>query len=243
MRLRFLRIAVLVVSFYIVSNAEAGLRISKVAEGLYYPAGLARLADGGVLIAEAGGHGERSAGVSLLQPDGALGRLVSELPNGYAEGRLIGGPVVAVTPDGEGIVIGVGDGRFYNLPAAQAQLLPASPFTLKDLAPLAWGGSDQLLHASDLTFDEQGSFVAIAADGKGLLRDDEDGSLAIWHHFPALDNPEDSGGQLTALATGIVPARKSRPTSPFSATARTYPIAVSWSSSMTPGGRRRSSTV
>ena len=64
-------------------QAQDEVWTATVAEGLYYPAGMALLPDGSVLIAEAGGHGERSAGISLLKMDGRLGRLVSGIPSTF----------------------------------------------------------------------------------------------------------------------------------------------------------------
>ena len=74
--------------------------VSTVAEGLYHPAGMALLPDGSVLIAEAGGHGERSAGISLLDKDGRLGRLISGIPSTFSKGNLLSAPVAPVNFSG-----------------------------------------------------------------------------------------------------------------------------------------------
>ena len=84
MVLRLIIPALALVLLSLGGQAQSEATITTVAEGLYYPAGMALMADGSVLIAEAGGHGERSAGVSLLQPDGSLGRLISGIPSSFS---------------------------------------------------------------------------------------------------------------------------------------------------------------
>ena len=114
-------------------QAQSEPQISIVAEGLYYPAGLALLADGSVLIAEAGGHGERSAGISLLQPDGSLGRLVSNIPSAFSREHLISAPAVAVSPDGGTIVVGLAGAQLYSLSSGEAASVPDTALAPNDL--------------------------------------------------------------------------------------------------------------
>ena len=178
--------------------------IRTIAAGLYFPAGLALLPDGGLLIAEAGGHGERSAGISLLTPDGELGRLISGIPSVFARDNLISAPALAVTPDGATILIGLAGSQLYSLPSELARRLPAAPFSPRDLQPRpAERGNVFLLHPFDIAFDGRGAPVVTDAAGNGLVRENADGSLQYLHRFAALANPQFDGGRLEALPTGL----------------------------------------
>lgn len=179
-------------------------RVRTIAEGLYYPTGLAALPDGGILIAEAGGHGERSAGISLLQSDGVLGRLVSLVPSGRVNGGLVRAPVVAVTPAGADIIVAFPGGGLYSMPVAQAARLPDQPFTPRDLQPRqAKRGNVFLLHPFGIAFDAAGAPLISDAAGNGLVSEGEDRSLGYAHHFARLDNPRLPSARLDALPTGI----------------------------------------
>ena len=75
--------------------------VEVVVEGLINPLGLALLPDGGLLVAEEGtGDNDNSAGVSVITPDGAVGRVLSGLPSSRDSGDLSGVPLVGVSPDG-----------------------------------------------------------------------------------------------------------------------------------------------
>ena len=188
-------------------QAQDGLRVTIVAEGLYYPAGMALLPDGAALIAEAGGHGERSAGVSLLQADGALGRLISGIPSTFSKNNLLSAPVMAVSPDDETLVVALPGSQFYGMPVELARRLPASAFVPDDLARRQAGrGSVFLLQPFDIAFDANGAPLATDAAGNGLVVENADGSIRYWHRFAALENPDHGGGRLDALPTGL--ARK-----------------------------------
>ena len=179
-------------------------RAQVIAEGLYYPAGLAALPDGGILIAEAGGHGERSAGISLLQSDGALGRLLSLLPSGRVNHGLFSAPVVAIPATGAEILVAFPNAGLFSLPLAQAARLPAEPFTPLDLQPRqAERARVFLLQPFDIAFDAAGAPLISDAAGNGLLREDDDGSLHYVHHFARLGNPRLPSGRLDALPTGL----------------------------------------
>ena len=185
------------------SQAQAP-RVQLIAEGLYFPAGLAALPDGGILIAEAGGQGERSAGISLLQSDGTLGRLLSFVPTGRVQNGLFSAPVVAVTPDGADIIVAFPSAGLYSLPAAQAAQLPDQPLTPQDLRPRQTErGKVFLLHPFDIAFDAAGAPLISDAAGNGLVGEGRDRSLRYAHHFARLDNPRLPGGRLDALPTGI----------------------------------------
>lgn len=185
-------------------QAQTEPRVSIVAEGLYLPAGMALLPNGSVLIAEAGGHGERSAGISLLGSDGRLGRLISGIPSAFSQDNLISTPVVAVSPDDQALVIALARSTFYRLPGALAQELPASALGPADLVRRqAQRGSRFLLQPFDIAFDQSGAPLATDAAGNGLVLESADGSIRYWHRFAALDNPDHVGGRLEALPTGL----------------------------------------
>ena len=197
----------LIIAIFLVSAvnvAQDKLSIRTVAAGLYHPAGLALLPDGGVLIAEAGGHGERSAGVSLLRPDGSLGRLVSGIPNTFSHNNLISAPALAVAPSGGEIIVAIGGAQLYSLPSENARQLPARAYRPADLQRRqSERGSVFLLHPFDIAFDRAGAPLVTDAAGDGLLLEGGDGSLSYWRRFDALDNPRESGGRLDALPTGL----------------------------------------
>ena len=204
MRVRaiLLALAFALLSFGGQTQRELAIRI--IAEGLYYPAGMALLPNGGLLIAEAGGHGERSAGISLLTPDGELGRLISGIPSTFSRDNLISAPAVALTPDGATILIGLAGSQFYSLPSATASRLPDEPFTPRDLTRRqAERGNVFLLHPFDIAFDGLGAPVVTDAAGNGLVAENADGSLRYLWRFGALDNPQNAGGRLEALPTGL----------------------------------------
>ena len=133
MVLRLIIPALALVLLSLGGQAQSEATITTVAEGLYYPAGMALMADGSVLIAEAGGHGERSAGVSLLQPDGSLGRLISGIPSTFSRNNLISAPVVAVTPTVTRSLSAWRGAQLYNLPSAAARRLPDAPIAPNEL--------------------------------------------------------------------------------------------------------------
>lgn len=201
------RIILLAFAFALLSFGGQAQRepvIRTIAEGLYYPAGLALLPDGGLLIAEAGGHGERSAGISLLTPTGELGRLISGIPSTFSRDNLISAPALALTPDGSTILVGLGGSQLYSLPSEAARRLPGQPFSLRDLRRRqAERGSVFLLHPFDIAFDGGGAPVVTDAAGNGLVVENADGSLRYLRRFAALKNPQHVGGRLEALPTGL----------------------------------------
>ncbi len=204
MLFRILVLTLLVALISIAGQARVEPSISTVAEGLYYPAGMALLPDGSLLIAEAGGHGERSAGVSLLDKDGRLGRLISGIPSTFSKGNLLSAPVVAVSPDAETVIVALAGAQFHELPSSLAQELPTSPLGPADLARRqADRGSVFLLHPFDIAFDNSGLPVVTDAAGSGLVAEAQDGSLRYLHRFAALENPAHDGGRLEALPTGL----------------------------------------
>ncbi len=204
MLFRIFAFTILAALISIAGQAQDEPSISTVAEGLYHPAGMALLPDGSVLIAEAGGHGERSAGVSLLQKDGRLGRLISGIPSTFSKGNLLSAPVVAVSPEAETLIVALAGAQLYELPGALAQELPNSPLGPGDLSRRQASRGDLfLLHPFDIAFDKVGAPVLTDAAGNGLVTEGEDGSLRYLHRFAALENPAHDGGRLEALPTGL----------------------------------------
>ena len=191
-----------IVSF--VSFAQDSISIHTVAAGLYYPAGMALLPDGGVLIAEAGGHGEYSAGISLLRPDGSLGRLISGIPSTFSTQNLISAPALAVSPDGDAIIVAVAGSQLYSLPSERALRLPDRAYSPDDLERRHdHRGNVFFLHPFDIAVDDMGAMVVTDAAGNGLVAERADGSLHYRHRFAALDNPRQAGGRLEPLPTGL----------------------------------------
>lgn len=204
MPMRILVLCILMALLSVGGQAQHEQRVTTVAEGLYHPAGLALLPDGSILIAEAGGHGERSAGISLLRRDGKLGRLISGIPSTFSKDNLPSAPAVAVSPDGGRILVALAGGQLYGLPSAAAGALPAIPLSPADLNRRAAGsGGVFLLHPFDIAFAETGAPVVTDAAGNGLVLESEDGSISYMHRFAALDNPNHTGGRLEPLPTGL----------------------------------------
>ena len=204
MRVRLILLALTFALLCLGGQAQVKPVIRTIAEGLYYPAGMALLPDGGLLIAEAGGHGERSAGISLLTPAGELGRLVSGIPSTFSRDNLISAPALAVTPDGATILIGLAGSQLYSLPSEAARRLPDRPLSPRDLQlRQAERGNVFLLHPFDIAFDGGGAPVVTDAAGNGLVLENADGSLRYWQRFAALENPQHGGGRLEALPTGL----------------------------------------
>ncbi len=185
-------------------QAQVEVWTATVAEGLYYPAGMALLPDGSVLIAEAGGHGERSAGISQLKPDGRLGRLVSGILSTFSKDNLVSAPALALSPDDETLIVALAGSQFYSLPSARAGELGASALSPADLTRRQVDhGGVFLLHPFDVAFDENGAPMATDAAGNGLVAEGADGAIHYRHRFAALDNPDHAGGRLEALPTGL----------------------------------------
>ena len=185
-------------------QAQDEVWTATVAEGLYFPAGMALLPDGSVLVTEAGGHGERSAGISLLKTDDRLGRLISGIPSTFSKDNLLSAPALAVSPDDETLLIALAGSQFYGLPSTRAGDLRASALGPADLTRRqAARGGVFLLHPFDIAFDENGAPMATDAAGSGLVVEGEDGAIRYLHRFAALENPDHAGGRLEALPTGL----------------------------------------
>ncbi|MCP4306720.1 MAG: hypothetical protein GY788_17970 [bacterium] len=180
--------------------------IEVVASGLINPLGLALLPDGGLLIAEEGtGEGDMSAGVSMLTPDGTVGRVVSGLPSSIDSGDLSGAPLVGVDPDGTTAYVGhFNSGRLLTFPLGDRQPEPGFPLFPEDLGsrmePL---NRVELVNPFDITFDPNGVPVVTDASGDGVAIETEEGTTRFIHRFGSLVDPEKATLKISPVPTGI----------------------------------------
>lgn len=185
-------------------------QVTVVVDGLLGPIGMAPLPDGGLLVAEEGtGSNDLSAGVSLIQADGAVGRLISGLESGRDAGDLSGVPLVALSPDGKTVYLGNFNQRhLWTLPLSQEQqkalTLPATPYTPADLTPAMQALNNVwVINPYDLTFDAAGIPVVTDASGNGVATMNPDGTTRFIHRFDAIPNPIKEGTTVQAVPTGI----------------------------------------
>lgn len=186
-------------------------RIEIVARGLFGPIGMAEMNDGSILIAEEGsGNRDDSAGISLLRPDGSLGRLISGLPSTRDAGDLAGVPLVALSEDGRTLYLGnFGAGHLWTLALSEEALregleIPQTPLSPSDLGqamePL---NNVFLVNPFDLTFSNDGRPVVSDASANGLAIETEDGRTRFFHRFEPLPVPLQEGATIEAVPTGI----------------------------------------
>ena len=188
------------------ASSENTPTITVLAEGLFNPLGLAQLPNGNLLIAEEGtGERDLSAGISLMLPDGTIGRLISEFPSSRDAGDLAGVPLVAVSPDGETIYIGNFNAQhIWTLPAADAETLPDTPLTRDDLGVVMERLNNVfLINPFDMTFDAKGVPVVTDASGNGVAKENEDGTTRFIHRFDDLVDPANEKLHIQAVPTGI----------------------------------------
>ncbi len=185
-------------------------QVTVVVDGLLGPLGMAALPDGGLLVAEEGtGNKDLSAGVSLIQADGTVGRLISGLPSSRDAGDLSGVPLVALSPDGKTIYVGGFNQRhLLTLPLSRDQqrtlTLPATPYALDDLTPAMLELNNVwVINPYDLTFDPDGVPVVTDASGNGVATMNPDGTTRFFHRFVELPNPSKEGATVQAVPTGI----------------------------------------
>ncbi|HEX6383930.1 MAG TPA: ScyD/ScyE family protein, partial [Anaerolineae bacterium] len=161
-----------------------------------------------LLVAEEGtGAGDNSAGVSLITPDGQIGRLVSGLRSGRDSGDLSGVPLVAVSPEGRTLYLGnFGQGHLWTLPLDDAGVLsvPEAAFTVDQLAPAMQPLNNvRLTNPFDITFDRDGTPVVTDASGNGVAQQNPDGTTRFLHRFAELKDPADARVTIDAVPTGI----------------------------------------
>ena len=185
-------------------------QVTVVVDGLLGPLGMAALSDGGLLVAEEGtGNKDLSAGVSLIQADGTVGRLISGLPSSRDAGDLSGVPLVALSPDGKTIYVGGFNQRhLLTLPLSRDQqrslTLPAAPYAPDDLTPVMLELNNVwVINPFDLTFAADGRPVVTDASGNGVATVNPDGTTRFIHRFVELPNTSKEGATVQAVPTGI----------------------------------------
>ncbi|NND13542.1 MAG: ScyD/ScyE family protein [Acidimicrobiia bacterium] len=185
-------------------NAGLDLAVEVVADGLVNPLGLAALPDGRILIAEEGsGEDDLSAGVSMLMPDGSIGRVISGLPSGRDSGDLSGVPLVGVSPDGTtAYTAHFGSGRLLTVPVGRLSIdTPLGPDDLSSaMRPL---NSVTLTNPFDITFDSAGVPVVSDASQNGVAIETDGGRTRFFHRFDRLENPDNPDLSIDPVPTGI----------------------------------------
>lgn len=177
-----------------------------VVQGLLNPIGMLELPNGAVLIAEDGtGKRDDSAGVSILLPDGTLGRLISGFPSSRDSGDLSGVPMLGLSPDKSTVYIGsFNAGHLWTLPVELAQSLPDKPYTPDDLGVAMQALNNvRLINPFDITFDDNGVPVVSDATNNGVATENEDGTTRFIHRFAALTSPNDEKTTIDPVPTGI----------------------------------------
>ena len=186
------------------SYAPEGFTADLVAEGLLNPVGLALLDDGRLLIAEEGtGDNDLSAGVSMLIPDGSIGRVISGLPSSRDSGDLSGVPLVGITPDGS-TVYTAHFGLGHLLTVDIDQLVIDTPLGPEDLAPVMEPLNNvTLTNPFDIAFDAEGVPVVTDASENGVATQNPDGTTVFFHRFDSLPDTSNPDLLINAVPTGI----------------------------------------
>lgn len=181
-------------------------KVETVAEGLLNPVGMAELPDGRILVAEEGtGGNDDSAGVSIIETDGAVKRVISGLPSSVDSGDLSGVPFVALDPSGDGLYLAhFGAGRLLTLEFPEKSDVfdeLAGPDDLGErMLPL---NQVELTNPFDLAFALDGSPVVTDASQNGVAMETPDGRTRFIHRFGELSDPEDAKIKIDAVPTGI----------------------------------------
>jgi hypothetical protein len=166
------------------------------------------LPDGGLLVAEEGtGEDDLSAGVSLITPEGDVGRLISGLPSGRDSGDLSGVPLVGVSPDGATLYIGNFNAQhLWTLPlnADKPLGIPDKPYTPDDLGvALERLNNVYVLNPFDITFDANGAPIVTDASGNGVAQENSDGTTRFFHRFDSHIDPTNERLTIDPVPTGI----------------------------------------
>ena len=186
-------------------------QVSVYADGLIAPIGMTLLADGTLVVAEDGtGLRDDSAGVSLVTPDGQVGRFLSGLPSTRDSGDLAGAPLVSLSPDGATLYIGnfgVGHLWTYALSAeeqANGIRLPEQALTTDDLGvAMERLNNVMVVNPFDITFDDAGVPVVTDSTGNGVAKENPDGTTRFIQRFDRLPNPVRETDPIEAVPTGI----------------------------------------
>ena len=187
-------------------DSAAEPTVTVLAEGLFNPVGMDLLPSGALLIAEEGtGNNDTSAGVSMMLPDGTVGRLISGVASSRDSGDLSGVPFVSVSPDGETIYTGhfVGT-QLFTLPVEKAHTLPDQPYMLDELgAAMEPFNRVVLINPFDMTYDDNGVPIVSDSSGNGVARETDDGRTHFFHRFDPLKHPTNDNLTLDPVPTGI----------------------------------------
>ena len=186
--------------------------VTVVAEGLLGPIGMAALPDGTLLVAEEGtGERNASAGVSMITPDGKIGRFITGLFSTRDAGDLAGVPLISLAPDGRTLYVGnFGQGHLWTLALTDEQLatgltLPEVPYTPDDLGKAMLPLNNVMLtNPFDIAYAPDGAPVVSDASGNGVATTNADGTTRFIHRFALLDNPVQPTNPIEAVPAGII---------------------------------------
>lgn len=189
------------------SSVSDGAQITRIAEGLRGPVGMAELPDGRLAVAEGGtGQGDDSAGMVVVDPRGGVDRVVAGLPSRLDSGDLAGANLVAVAPDGATLYLGNNaQGHLWTVPlSGGAPVVGSQPLGPDDLGralePL---NNVRVINPFAATFDDAGRPVVTDATGNGIAIETGDGATEFIHRFAPLTNPEIPSTTVDPVPTGI----------------------------------------
>ncbi len=191
--------------------ADTNYAIDVLAYGLANPVGMARLDDGTLFLAEQGsGQDDRSGGVSLVTPNGQIGRFISGIPSEddeYGEFDLFGVTTVAAAPDGSQLYLGgAGIDHLYAvpLPAAAPPQLADYPMMPADLDMFMLPSATAAISMPfDITFDARGFPLVTDLVSDSVLTLGPDGTARSVHEFDPVRQLEHPDQETPALAAGI----------------------------------------
>ncbi|MEM7031866.1 MAG: ScyD/ScyE family protein [Chloroflexota bacterium] len=184
-------------------------QVTVVAENLVAPVGLAVLPNSTIVVAEEGtGERDHSGGVSLIMPNGEVGRLVSGFFSSRDAGDLAGVNLVAVSPDLDLLYIGhFNDEHLLTLPLEPDSLrVPPTPYSPDQLEQAVTRLNNVfLINPFDITFDAQGIPVITDASANGIATENPNGTARFIHRFERLPNlqTDTEADSIDAVPTGI----------------------------------------